>query len=89
MDSFLVTPASEAESQLLAALFQKMRLKTQVVPAPAARRPARKAPAPKEFVPQNQAEQNMLDAVLELREVLAGRKQAMSIEEFWQAVDEG
>lgn len=93
MDSYLVTPTSEAESQLLAALFQKMRLKTQVVPAPADKKkrtsPAAKVPAAsKEFIPQNQAEQNMLEAVLELREVLAGRKEAMSMEQFWQFVGE-
>ena len=93
MDSYLVTPASETESQLLAALFKKMRLKTLVVPngAAATAKPAKKklVEAPAEFIPQNQAEQNMLDAVLELKEVLAGRKKAMSLDEFWKEVDAG
>lgn len=91
MNTYLVTPASEAEDQLLAALFKKMRVKAQVLPAEngraaAPRRAPKKAPdpAPKEFIPQNQAEQNMLEAVLELKEVLAGRKQAQTIEEFWK-----
>ena len=91
MDSFLVTPASETESQLLAALFKKMRLKTLVVPNGAASvgKPVKKkaVEAPAEFIPQNQAEQNMLEAVLELKEVLAGRKKAMSLDEFWREVD--
>lgn len=92
MNTYLVTPASEAEEQLLAALFKKMRIKAQVLPAEngraaAPRRAPKKAPvapAPKEFIPQNQAEQNMLEAVLELKEVLAGRKQAQSLDEFWK-----
>ncbi|MBC8081596.1 MAG: hypothetical protein H7Z21_00150 [Hymenobacter sp.] len=95
MNSYLVTPASEAEEQLLKALFQQMRVRALVVPAPvgevkskAAKRAISKVLAPAEFVPQNQAEQNMLEAVLELREVLAGRKEAVSMEEFWQAVRE-
>ena len=43
MHSYLITPASEAEDQLLAALFQKMRVKAQVVPAPARPLPAKRA----------------------------------------------
>lgn len=69
-----------------------MRVKAQVLPgengqAAAPRRAPKKAPvalAPKEFIPQNQAEQNMLEAVLEMKEVLAGRKQAQPIEKFWE-----
>ena len=84
MDSLLVTPSSEADLQLLTALFKKMKIKARVLPTASAAKPA----APVEFVPQNQAEANMLDAVLELREVLAGRKKAMSMEEFWKEMDE-
>ena len=89
MNSYLVTPASEAEEQLLKALFQQMRVRAKVVPTPVGKVQAR---SPKHvavpvsgaagFVPQNQAEANMLEAVLELREVLAGRKQAMSLKQF-------
>jgi len=95
MTSFLVTPASEAESQLLSALFKKMRVKAQVVAdtaaAPAARRRAALKPAAKPtpkstFVPETPAEELMLEAVLELKEVLAGRKQAQTLDEFWQEV---
>ena len=93
MDSYLVTPASETESQLLAALFKKMRVKTSLVSNGAATvaKPAKKKPieAPAEFIPQNQAEQNMLEAVLELKEILAGRKQAMSTDDFWREVYAG
>ena len=95
MNSYLVTPASEAEEQLLKALFQQMRVRTEVVPTPVGKakpkpvaRAVAKTSGPKEFVPRNQAERDMLEAVLELREVLAGRKKAMSMEEFWQAVRE-
>ena len=84
--------SSETESQLLAALFKKMRLKTLVVPngAGAVVKPAKKKPVetPAEFIPQNQAEQNMLEAVLELREVLAGRKEGMSFETMMRELDE-
>ena len=79
MDSLLVTPSSEADLQLLTALFKKMKIKARVLPTADAARPAA---APVEFVPQNQAEANMLEAVLELREVLAGRKKAMSLKQF-------
>jgi len=92
MTSFLVTPASEAESQLLSALFKKMRVKAQVVadaPAPrrrAALKPAAKSASKSTFVPETPAEELMLEAVLELKEVLAGRKQAQTLDEFWKEV---
>ncbi|GAA3964148.1 hypothetical protein [Hymenobacter antarcticus] len=85
MDSLLVTPTSEADLQLLTALFKKMKIKARVLPksAPATRPKSISQPvATTDFVPQTQAEQNMLEAVLELREVLAGRKQAMSLKQF-------
>ena len=84
MDSLLVTPTSEADLQLLTALFKKMKIKAKVLPEQASVRPnpALQPVAITEFVPQNQAEQNMLEAVLELREVLAGRKEAISLNQF-------
>ncbi len=97
MTSFLVTSASEAESQLLAALFKKMRVKAQVVAdaadAPAARRRAALKPAAKSapkstFMPKTPAEEVMLEAVLELKEVLAGRKQAQPAEELLRELHE-
>lgn len=89
MNTYLVTPASEAEDQLLAALFKQMRVKAQIVPGASGTKKkagpsSKKVAAPREFIPQNQAEQNMLEAVLELKEVLTGRKQAQTIEEFWK-----
>lgn len=89
MNTYLVTPTSEAEDQLLAALFKKMRVKAQIISdanskEQKAKKPTKKAASLPEFIPQNQAEQNMLEAVLALKEVLAGRKQAQSIEEFWK-----
>ncbi len=90
MDSLLVTPASEADLQLLTALFKKMKIKAEVLP-PARVRPKQKvnpATTLEEFMPQNRGEEVMLEAVLELREVLAGRKEALTMEEFWQRMDE-
>lgn len=89
MHSYLVTPASEAESKLLASLFKKMRVKAALVPngnghtSTASPPAAKKAAKPKLIVPRNQAEANILAAVEELKEILAGRKQAMSLEDFW------
>ena len=91
MDSLLVTPTSEADLQLLTALFKKMKIKAQVLPKAAPTRPTKPAPTPKgeglaSFIPQNRGEENMLEAVLEMQEILAGRKEAMSMEDFWKEV---
>ena len=85
MHSYLVTPASEAESQLLASLFKKMRVKAALVPNGNSHTPAaaKKAALPKPVVARNQTETNILAAVEEMKEILAGRKEAMSLEEFW------
>ncbi len=93
MDSLLVTPASEADLQLLTALFKKMKIKARVLPetAPEAkpkRATKKEAPAPATFVPQNRGERLMLEAVLELKEVLAGRKQAQSADDFLRELRE-
>lgn len=92
MDSLLVTPTSEAELQLLTALFKKMNIKAKVLPKAAPVRSNKPAPMPKgeglaSFIPQNRGEENMLEAVLEMQEILAGRKEAMTMDEFWKSVD--
>ncbi|WP_019947752.1 hypothetical protein [Hymenobacter aerophilus] len=79
MDSFLVTPASEAEFNLLAALFAKMQVRVRsvsdadLVGATA-------------FIPGNRAEEALVEGIRELREIRAGRHQAQTVEEFWQEV---
>ena len=92
MDSLLVTPTSEADLQLLTALFKKMKIKARVLPAADSAHSTKPALTPKSeglasFVPQNRGEANMLEALLEMQEILAGRKEAMSMDEFWKSVD--
>lgn len=94
MDALLVTPASEADLHLLTSLFKKMKIKSEVVPAPAApaRRTRRAAPPITEEqrlnpqLPRNRIERDLVEAIEEMKEVMAGRKQAMSLEEFWKEV---
>lgn len=88
MHSYLITPASEAEDQLLAALFQKMRVKAQVVPAPAGPPPAKRAAsvAADKLIPRTPAEHRLVEAIEEMKDVMAGRKKAMTMEEFWKEV---
>lgn len=92
MDSLLVTPTSEADLQLLTALFKKMKIKARVLPAAASAHSTKPVLTPESeglasFVPQNRGEANMLEALLEMQEILAGRKEAMSMDEFWKSVD--
>ncbi len=82
MNSYLVTPSSEAESQLLASLFKKMRVKTALVPngngnAPTVttRQALKKTATREPVVARNQTEANILAAVAELNEILAGRRE--------------
>ena len=90
MDALLVTPASEADLHLLTSLFKKMKIKSELVPAPAAsaRRANRAAPPITEeqrlnpLLPRTQAERNLVEAIEEMKEVMAGRKQAMSLQQF-------
>lgn len=68
-----------------------MKIKAEVLPKAVV--PTRPQPTPQpvattEFVPQNQAEQNMLEAVLELKEILAGRKEANSADDFLKELHE-
>ena len=93
MDALLVTPASEADLHLLTSLFKKMKIKSEVVPASASARRTRRAAPPiteeqrlNPQLPRNRVERDLAEAIAELNEVLAGRKQAMSLEEFWKEV---
>lgn len=93
MNTLVITPTSEADFQLLTALCKKMRIKAEVVPAPTgSTTPARRSrkitvPAsPDTLVPRNQAERNLVEAIEEMKEIMAGRKQAISLEEFWEEV---
>ena len=91
MDSLLVTPTSEADLHLLTALFKKMKIKARVLPkaaVPARPKSAAQPAAMAGFVPQNQAEQNMLEAVLEMKEILEGRKQGRSADDFLKELHE-
>ena len=93
MDSLLVTPNSEADLQLLTALFKKMKIKARVLPAADLAHSTKPAITPKSgglasFVPQNRGEANMLEAVLEMQEVLAGRKEARSADDFLKELHE-
>ncbi|HEX8507215.1 MAG TPA: hypothetical protein VF630_17765 [Hymenobacter sp.] len=90
MDSLVITPSSEADLQLLTALFKKMKIKAHVVPnaLPATKRPkvASTKDAADKLLPRTQAERNLVEAIEEMKEIRAGRKQAMSLDEFWQEV---
>ena len=61
-------------------------LKTGAGAAPKPALPRRAKSAVDPLLPRNQAERNLVEAIEELKEVLAGRKQAMSMEEFWKEV---
>ena len=90
MDALLVTPASEADLHLLTSLFKKMKIKSEVVPAPAApaRRTRRAAPPITEEqrlnpqLPRNRIERDLVEAIEEMKEVMAGRKQAKSLKQL-------
>jgi|GEM_PF-5885658 hypothetical protein len=91
MDCLLVTPESEADLQLLTTLFKKMKIKAEEVPARAAstkapkRTKAASAAAGNDadkLLPRTQAERNLVGAIEELKEIQAGRKQAMSLRQF-------
>ena len=93
MDALLVTPASEADLHLLTSLFKKMKIKSEVVPASALARRSRRAVPPiteeqrlNPQLPRNRVERDLVEAIEEMKEVMAGRKQAMSLEEFWKEV---
>ena len=93
MDCLLVTPTSTADLELLTTLFRKMKIKSEVVPAASAasprRPPRRKAEATVEaekVVPRNKIERDLVEAIEEMKEVMAGRKPAMSMEDFWKEV---
>lgn len=93
MDSLLVTPTSEADLQLLTALFKKMKIKAEVLPEAAPARlpnpdPALKSEGLSSFIPQNRGEENMLEALLEMQEILAGRKEAHSADDFLKELNE-
>lgn len=85
MECLLVTPTSEADLQLLTTLFKKMKIKSEVVPAPA-KAPKRSknaaAVAADKLLPRTQAERNLVEAIEELKEIRAGRKQAISLKQF-------
>ena len=90
MDALLVTPASEADLHLLTSLFKKMKIKSEVVPAPAApaRRTRRAAPPITEEqrlnpqLPRNRIERDLVEAIEEMKEVMAGRKQAKPLKQL-------
>jgi len=87
MDCLLVTPTSEADLQLLTTLFKKMKIKSEVVPASApAKMPKRSksaaAVAADKLLPRTQSERNLVEAIEELKEIRAGRKQAISLKQF-------
>ena len=93
MDSLVVTPASEADLQLLTALFKKMKIKARVVAGPVAAAEApRSAPAKAakaaadRLLPRTKAERTLVEAIGEMQETIAGRKQAISMEECWKEV---
>ena len=92
MHSYLVTPASEAEGQFLASLFKKMRVKATLVPNSNGVATAHhvkdtsEAVFPQPVMARNSQEASILAAVAELNEILAGRKEAMSLDEFWAEV---
>lgn len=87
MDALLVTPSSKADLQLLTALFKKMKIKAQVLPGAGN---GMAAPLPKplsqeaanKLLPRTQAERNLVEAIEEMKEVIAGRKQAISLTQF-------
>ena len=89
MDCLLVTPTSAADLELLTSLFRKMKIKSEVVPAASAasprRPPRRKAEATTEaekVVPRNKIERDLVEAIEEMKEVMAGRKPAISLKQF-------
>ena len=89
MDCLLVTPTSTADLELLTTLFRKMKIKSEVVPAASAvaprRPPRRKAEATVEaekVVPRNKIERDLVEAIDEMKEVMAGRKPAISLKQF-------
>ncbi|MFD1466691.1 hypothetical protein ACFQ48_00530 [Hymenobacter caeli] len=91
MDSLVVTPASEADLQLLTALLKKMKIKARVVAAPAeaplsAATKAAKAAANK-LIPRTKAERDLVEAIGEMKEIMAGRKQAISLKQFLDEVE--
>ena len=93
MDCLLVTPTSTADLELLTTLFKKMKIKSEVVPAASAaapRRPPRRPPRRKaeatveaeKAVPRNKIERDLVEAIEEMKEIMAGRKPAMSLKQF-------
>ena len=89
MDCLLVTPTSTADLELLTTLFRKMKIKSEVVPAASTasprRPPRRKAEATVEaekVVPRNKIERDLVEAIEEMKDVMAGRKPAISLKQF-------
>lgn len=73
--------------QLLTALFKKMKIKAQVLPNANGKAVSEKAApsavaAASKLAPRNKVERDLVEALTELQEIRAGRKQATSLKQF-------